>query len=378
MGGSIEQHFGELTDPRRSQGQRHTLVAIITITIVGVICGADEWTEIEDVARAKVGWLRRFLDLPHGVPSHDTLGRVFARLDPREFEACLWEWIRHLADLADSELIAVDGKTLRRSYDPADGQAALHMVSAWCPAHRLVLGQVATDQKSNEITAIPQLLKLLDLEGAVVTIDAIGTQKEIARQIIAQGGDYLLPVKENQPSLWRDVTLFFENALAETAACRPVPHGYARTVGKGHGRLEVRTAWSVWEIDWLRPWHDWAGLRSLVCVQAERRLTGRETTLERRYYISSLDGRDAARLLDLTRGHWGVENALHWSLDVCFREDDSRIRKGHAPQNLAAIRRAALGLLKNETTFAAGLKRKRRRCAMDHDYLLKALKTCET
>jgi predicted transposase YbfD/YdcC len=271
MSGSIEQYFGELADPRRNQGKRHSLVAIITVTILGMICGADEWTEIEDVAHAKIEWLRRFLDLPHGVPSHDTLGRVFARLDPREFERCLGEWITHLADLTESKLISVDGKTLRRSYDPADGKAALHMVSAWCQANRLVLGQVATDQKSNEITAIPRLLRLLDLEGAVVTIDAMGTQKQIVRQIVEQGGDYLLPVKENQPALYRDVTLFFAGLLTETKTCRQVPHAHARAVSKAHGRLEVRQAWSVWEIDWLPGRHEWSGLQSLCKVSSASR-----------------------------------------------------------------------------------------------------------
>lgn len=370
MGGSIARHFQELTDPRREQGKRHGLVEIITITILGVVCGADEWTEIEDVAQAKLAWLRRMFDLPHGLPSHDTLGRVFARIDPRQFERCLTGWITHLAELARSDLIAIDGKTLRHSYDPADGKAALHMVSAWCRANRLVLGQVATDLKSNAITAIPQLLRLLDLEGAVVTIDAMGTQRDIARQIVEQGGDYLLPVKENQPALYRDVTLFFADALASGFA--GTEHAHARTTDGGHGRLEVRRAWSVWDIAWLPSRSRWKKLRSLLCVES-RRTTGEPTSTERRYYISSLDGQDAARLLDLTRGHWGVENDLHWSLDVCFREDDSRTRKGHAPQNLAVIRRAALALLKNETDFAAGLRRKRRRCAMDHDYLLKVL-----
>jgi len=380
MNGSIAEHFRELDDPRREQGKRHRLTAIVAIAILGVICGADEWTEIEDVARAKRGWLERFLDLPHGIPSHDTLSRLFARLDPRQFERCLTGWMTHLAGLAESDLIAVDGKTLRRSDDPADGKAALQMVSAWCRANRLVLGQLATDEKSNEITAIPQLLRLLDLEGTVVTIDAMGTQKEIARQILDQGGDYLLPVKENQPTLCRDVTLFFDDAIRR--GFPHTPHAQARVLGKGHGRVEVRELWSTSEIDRLSSRHDWPGLRSIACVEARRDVRdgtdAERTSTERRYYISSLKGDDAARLLDLSRGHWGVENALHWSLDVCFREDDSRTRKGHAPENLAVLRRVVLGLLKNETTFQAGLKRKRRRCAMDHDYLYQVLTTAKS
>lgn len=310
-----------------------------------------------------------------GIPSHDTPGRLFAKLDPRQFERCLTDWITHLAGLAESDLIAIDGKTLRRSYDPADGKAALHMVSAWYRANRLVLGQLATDQKSNEITAIPQLLKPLDVDGAVVTIDAIGMQKEIARQIIEQNGDYLLPVKENQRNLCRDVTLFFDDAIRDDF--RHAPHAHARTSGKGHGRIEVRDLWSVEEIDWPRSRHNWPGLRSIACVQARRTVrdgAGDErTSTERRYYISSLEGSEPSRLLELTRGHCGVENDLHWSLDVCFRDDESRIRQGHAPENLAVLRRAVLGLLKNEKSFKAGLKRKRRRCGMDHDYLLQVL-----
>ena len=370
----IAGFFAELPDPRRPQGTRHPLGEIVALAILGVLCGADDWTEVEDVAKAKQDWLKTFLTLPHGVPSHDTFGRVFARLDPRAFERRLVAWIEDLARRTGSRLIRIDGKTARRSGDAPSAQAALHLVNAWCEANRIVLGQVAAGDKSNEITAIPELLDLLALDGAVVTIDAIGTQKSIAQRIREGGGDYLLRVKENQPNLHRQIRLFFDDAIRHDfagAAFAEFPHDETQQTDGGHGRIETRRLWSVGTIDWLQGRADWAGLRSIVCLEATRRPkngAGGPST-ERRYYVSSLPADDAPALLEAARGHWSVENGLHWSLDVAFREDDSRVRSGDAAQNLAAVRRGVLGLLKNETTFKAGLKRKRKRCAMDADYL---------
>ena len=402
----IAGFFAELPDPRRTQGTRHPLGEVIALAILGVLCGADDWTEVEDVAKAKQDWLKTFLTLPHGVPSHDTFGRVFARLDPRAFERRLVAWIEELVRRTGSRLIRIDGKTARRSGDARSGDArsgdarsgdarsgdarsgdapsapaALHLVNAWCSANRIVLGQVAAGDKSNEIAAIPELLDLLSLDGAVVTIDAIGTQKAIAERIRAGGGDYLLRVKKNQPNLHRQIRLFFDDAIRHDfagAAFAEFPHRQTQQTNGGHGRVETRRLWSVGAIDWLAGRADWAGLRSIVCLEATRRpkhgpkhgLNGAGApSTERRYYVSSLPADDAPALLEAARGHWSVENSLHWSLDVAFREDDSRARTGHAAENLAAVRRGVLGLLKNDMTFKAGLKRKRKRCAMDGDYL---------
>lgn len=366
MGDSLTEFFGDLEDPRRDQGQRHPLVSLIGIAIIGVLCGADEWTEVEEVAWLKADWLKTFLDLPHGIPSHDTLSRVFGLLEPEAFSQALLGWIQHVAALSRGELVSIDGKTLRRSYDTASGQPALHMISAWCQQNQIVLGQLATDLKDNEITAIPRLLELLDLAGAVVTIDAIGCQHDIVRQILQQNGDYLIQVKSNQGALYDDLKLYFDQMKAE--GFESVPHAKATTTEGQHGRVETRTAWSLWQIDWLKQRHAWAGLNSIVCIEAQRAQDG-QTSTERRYYISSLDGRNAAYLLNASRGHWGIENRLHWSLDVTFKEDHSRVRKDHGPANFAALRRAILGLLKQETTAKTSLKGKRRRCAMAHNYL---------
>lgn len=374
MAGSITRHFSSLPDPRSDQGKRHLLSDLLAITILAVICGADDWVEIEDFAHAKLGWLKTFLRLPNGIPSHDTLGRVFARLDPQAMEQCFGQWVACLAKTRPGQdrLIAIDGKTIRRSFDHADKKAAIHMVSAWCCVNRLTLGQLATDLKSNEITAIPRLLGLLDLKAAVVTIDAMGCQKDIAQAILQGGGDYLLAVKDNHKTLHEDLKLFFDEAIA--GRWEHTAHAYHDTVEKDHGRIETRRLWCTWEVHWLKRHHAWAGLRSIVCVECVRELAGK-ASVERRYYISSLSGTDAAAMLAMVRGHWSVENQLHWSLDVAFGEDACRVRMGHAAEHLSRIRRIALALLKRETTFKAGIKRKRLRCALDHDYLLKAINT---
>jgi len=363
-------YFAALPDPRMNRTKRHLLGDILTIAICAVICGADGWVQVAQFGRCKLKWFQTFLALPYGIPSHDTFGRVFARLDPTALEQCFLKWIAALATATHGRLIAIDGKTIRRSLDTAHGQAAIHMVSAWCQAHHLVLGQVATAAKSNEITAIPELLQLLDIKDAVVTTDAMGCQKKIAAQIVAQGGNYILQLKGNQGGLHAETAALFDQCLRDD--CRGVAYTTAVTNDKGHGRIEQRRLWVTPEINWFAEKEQWLGLRSLVRVEARRTVNG-QTSVEQRYYLSSLDGQDPQRMLALIRGHWGVENALHWSLDISFREDDCRIRQGHAAENFSRLNRIALNLLKSETQEKVGIKTKRLRCGWDHDYLLKVL-----
>jgi predicted transposase YbfD/YdcC len=368
--GGFLRFFGELEDPRVNRTKRHSLGDILAVAICAIICGADGWTQVAKFGRCKLKWFRTFLDLPNGIPSHDTFGRVFAALAPRSFEECFVNWIANLATASTGRLIAIDGKTIRRSLDAANGKAAIHMVSAWCAANHMVLGQLATDAKSNEITAIPDLLKLLDLSDAVVTIDAAGCQKKIAEQIVQQGGHYLLQLKGNQGSLHDETVLLFDQCLRDD--CHGIAYGTAATTDGGHGRIEERRIWATSEVGWFAEKGKWKNLRSLIRVQA-RRTVGPETSEEYRYYISDLPADNASGLLAYIRGHWGIENTLHWCLDINFREDDRRIRQGHAAENFARLSRIALNLLKAETTNDGGIKTKRLCCGWDHDYLLKVL-----
>ena len=356
---SIQQHFGELDDPRIDRCKRHELLDIVTIALCAVICGADDWTEVAAFGRAKLAWFKTFLALPHGIPSHDTFGRVFARLDPVQFEACFLRWIRSLADVLPGTVIAVDGKEARRSHDQRLGKAAITMVSAWAADNHLVLGQVATDAKSNEITAIPDLLQALALKGCIVTIDAAGCQTDIAQQVIAQGGDYVLALKDNQATMAADVALLFQDCHASRPGSYPADH--AQTIEKGHGRIETRDCWMIADPAVLAPLRRseaWAGLQSVIEVRAERQLPD-ERTVATRYYLSSLPA-NAEQALRVTRTHWQVENSLHWVLDVAFREDDSRVRVDHGPENFAILRRLALNLLKQDTSLKIGIKGKRK------------------
>jgi predicted transposase YbfD/YdcC len=369
---NILAHFQALDDPRISPATRHKLLDIVAIAICAVICGADTWVEVAAFGRAKEPWLRTFLELPHGIPSHDTFGRVFAALDPAQFEAGFRSWVAAVAAVSADSVVAVDGKTLRRSHDVAQGKEALVLVSAWAEANRLVLGQVAVADGSNEIPAIPVLLQQLALDGCLVTVDAAGCQTAIATQIVAQGADYVLALKENQPTLHAAVAILFREGQANGFTAGTLD--YRRTVEKNHGRIEVRQVWAVEDpalLAYLDPRGAWPQLRSVAMVVAERRI-GEEISRETRYYLSSLPG-DAKRIGKAVRGHWGIENRLHWVLDIAFREDESRVRQGHAGQNLAVLRRLALNLLRQETTAKMGTKAKRLKAGWDHAYLLKIL-----
>jgi predicted transposase YbfD/YdcC len=370
MAGSIGKQFKGLRDPRGKLGRRHSLPALIAIAICAVICGSEGWTDIEEFGNAKLPWFKTFLDLPHGIPSHDTFGRVFAALKPAAFERCFQRWVKGLVQGGQRRLIAVDGKTLRRSFDQAAGKAAIHMVSAFAAANHLVFGQIKTAVKSNEITAIPQLLKLLDLQDAVVTIDAMGCQRAIAQEIVAGGGHYVLAVKDNQPLLHAKIKTLLDEAIAQNFKGLS-GDSYSNT-GKGHGRIETRTCWSTGEVHHLKGIGHWAGLASVAAVQATRRHHDQVET-ERRYFISSLPGDDAQALAQAVRMHWGVENPLHWILDVVFNEDQSRVRKGYGDENLSRLRRVALNKLQLETSRKRSIRAKRLRAGWDHDYLLQIL-----
>ena len=371
-GVSIVESFRGLEDPRIDRCKRHQLLDIITIAICAVICGADSWVHIEMFGKSKEEWFRTFLDLPHGIPSHDTFGDVFSRLDPDRFQECFMEWSRSVAELLPGEVVAIDGKTVRRSHDKGAGRQAIHLVSAWASANTLTLGQVKTEEKSNEITAIPRLLELLDLKGCIVTIDAMGCQKEIAQGILDREADYLLAVKENQGRLYQDIRDLFE--AGDGSGLEGLPHDYATTLNKGHGRIERRECWVISDpacLEYLSTGRDWPGLRSVVKVVG-RRETDTGTTVHSRYYISSLAA-PAEQMLRAARAHWSIENSLHWSLDVTFGEDQSRMRKDHSPQNMATLRQIAHNQLKRETSLKVGIQGKRLQAGWKDDYLLKVL-----
>jgi len=368
---TLQSIFEAIEDPRVDRTKQHHLLDIIIIAILGVLCGEEGWVEIESFGKTKEAWLKTCLDLPNGIPSHDTFGRVFARIDPKQFEECFLNWVRSLNEKI-AGVVALDGKTLRRSHDAANGKKALHMVSAWAAENRLVLAQVAVDEKSNEITAIPELLKLLALEGCIVTIDAIGTQRAIAAQIIEQNGDYALALKENQGNLYENVKDTF--ALARKDQFRDIEHQFYETIEKDHGRLEIRKHWIIDDLEqltYLDQEGKWKGLQAIGMVVSERRI-GLEVTTETRYYLLSF-AREVQRFAISIRSHWGIENSVHWVLDVAFREDESRIRTGHADHNLAVLRHLALNLLRQEKTAKMGIKAKRLKAGWGNDYLLKVL-----
>ena len=364
-------HFSILPDPRMERTKKHRLLDIIFIAICTVICGGEDFTDMELFGKAKEEWLRTVLELPHGIPSHDTFGRVFALLDPTAFGECFISFAAALHEVTKGEVIALDGKTVRHSFDTATGKKAVHLVSAWASEHGLALGQLKVDGKSNEITALPALLKLLDVKGCVVTMDAMGCQKDLAKQIIEQKGDYVLCLKGNQSSLHEEAQYFFEEA--KKLDWHDVPYRYQETVEKDHGRIEVRRCWMVEEvaIEWLERQDQWPGLASLAAIESERRL-GKKVTKETRYFISSLTG-NVQHLAEAARKHWGIENSLHWVLDVTLNEDRSRIRKEHAPENLALVRRLALNLIKKAKPPKASVRGSIKRAGWDTSFLQEIL-----
>jgi predicted transposase YbfD/YdcC len=366
---SLGFHFSFLTDPRVQRTQAHSLHDILMIALCALLCGAENFVEFERFGEAKRGWLARFLKLPNGIPSHDTFGRVFALLDPRQFSECFSNWTRSLRQSFAAEIVAIDGKTLRRSHDRAKGREPIHMVSAWARENGLVLGQRKVDSKSNEITAIPELLRALDLAGCIVTIDAMGCQREIAQAIGAAQADYVLALKGNQGGLHGEVKGFLEDMQAHRFV--GVAHDFLETSEEGHGRRETRRYWITEESTWLTTRDQWAHLRSIGMVESTRESQG-ESTTERRFYISSLRA-DAPTFARAVRGHWSIENSLHWSLDVSFGEDQCRVRTGHAAENFAILRHLVLNLLKADTTKKVGLKAKQKCAGWDHDYLLSLL-----
>ena len=368
---TISEHFSHLKDPRIERTKLHKLIDIITITICAVISGADTWVDIELYGETKYKWLKKFLELPNGIPSHDTFARVFANLDPEQLQQCFLKWIQSISKITFGEIVAIDGKTLRHSYNKSADKAAIHMVSAWATTNHLVLGQVKVDEKSNEITAIPKLLKVLDLTGCIVTIDAMGCQKEIIKQIITQNADYVITLKKNQGYLYDRVEKLF-NTLSKDRFEKCIQNDYYRAES-GHAREDARYYQMLSNVqDIVDPDGEWQNLNSIGFVDYLREEKNGKTTKERRYYISSLPN-NAEVLAKAIRGHWGIENQLHWVLDVQFNEDDSRIRKDNAPENLAIIRQIALNLLKQEKTAKNGIKNKRKKAGWDNDYLLKVL-----
>jgi len=364
----LTQHFSNLTDPRVERTKEHLLLDIVVIAICAILAGADGWVAVEAFGHAKEKWLRTFLELPNGIPSHDTFGRVFAALDPFEFQQSFLSWIEAVSERLKGEIVAVDGKTLRRSHDKGLGQNAIHMVSAWATAQRLVLGQRKIDDKSNEITALPELLRVLALEGCIVTVDALGCQTDIAETIVNQGAEYVLAVKENQGKLREDLKDLFDGAAA--VQFREVPHAHGRQVTKDHGRLEIRDCWVITDqeyLDFVRRHDAWKNLRSLIRIHTEVQ-RGRKRSEETRYFISSLQA-TPQDMLTAIRGHWGIENGLHWILDVAFREDDSRVRKAHAAENFAVLRHIAINLLNRARNGKDSIKTMRLRAGWDEAFL---------
>jgi predicted transposase YbfD/YdcC len=365
----LEEHFVGLPDPRRRK-VTYPLVNIVTIAVCAVICGADDFVSITRWAEVKRDWLATFLDMSAGIPSHDRFNAIFKALRPEEFEKCLLSWITALHEITDGQVVAIDGKTLRRSFDAASGKAAIHMVSAWATDNQVSLGQVVVDEKSNEITAIPKLLEILDVSGCLVTIDAMGCQREIAQKIVDGGADYVLAVKDNQPKLHEAISDFFTEHLEDDL--QRVPHRQHETHEKGHGRLDERYYFLAKLPEDFPLAQRWPGLKAIgMAVRVTEHDDGRASDDVRFYIVSRYTS--GKRFADAVRGHWGIENKLHWQLDVTFDEDQCRLRKGHADANFSLLRRTSLSLLKNNHTRKLGVKNKRLNAAWQDSYLLEVL-----
>jgi len=376
---SLVEHFKSIADPRVERTKDHDLLDILVIAICALLCAAESFNDMEDFGRAKEDWFGSFLKLRNGIPSHDTFNRVFAAIDPKEFLECFLRWTQSLRQAVAQEIVALDGKALRRALNRDENPK--YVVSAWAESNDLVLGQLKVDEKSNEITALPELLRVLELAGCIVTVDAMGCQKKIAKEVIEADADYVLALKGNQETVHAEVKSFLDATLEEKQKKRPkgavIPKAAVNlqqleTVEKDHGRLEIRRYYQSAELDWFADSAKWEGLRSVGLVEAVREVDGK-TTIERRYYLSSLS-LDVATFARAVRGHWGVENKLHWVMDVCFREDQSRARTGYAAENLATLRRLALNLLKQERTKKRGIRGKQLNAGWDHAYLLKLLR----
>lgn len=368
----IEEHFSKVKDPRKDRTKEHKLIDILIIAMCAIICGAEGWVDIELYGNSKLQWLKTFLALPNGIPSHDTFGRVFSMIDAKQFQLAFYEWVLAVNEIIQGQIINIDGKCLRSSDDQKLGKRAIYMVSAWATENEIVLGQRKVDEKSNEITAIPELLKILAISGCIVTIDAIGTQTNIAKTIVEAHADYVLSVKENQGHLFEDISTLF--AVDQAQDFKYASFEYKKTISKGHGRIDIRECWSTSNpayLSLIRGLENWIGLHSITMI-INTRIIGDQETKQVRYYISSLPS-NAEKILRAVRKHWSIENELHWVLDVALNEDHSRVRKDQAPENLAVLRHIALNLLKHEKTAKGGIHAKQLQAGWKEDYLLKVL-----
>lgn len=363
---SLIEHLSIISDFRDGPAKKHLLIDVLMISVCSMLAGAEGFTDMELFGKAKEAWFRGFLKLPHGIPSHDTFLRVFAVMEPKVFAQSFMSWTQSVRQKLEREVVAVDGKTVRRSYDRAHGREAIHMVNAWATENGLSLGQVKTSDKSNEITAVPELLRALELEGCIVTLDAMGCQKNIAKEIREADAEYVLALKGNHEVVHEEVGSFLREA--RHTKWKKTPHDFLETVEKGHGRIETRQYWITEKIEWFADRSKWEGLRSMGMVESVRQI-GETTTTQIRFYLCSIQA-DAKEFARAVRGHWAVENNLHWVLDVCFREDQCRARMGHASQNLAILRQIALNAIKRDTSRSKhGVRPRQKIAGWDNSYL---------
>jgi predicted transposase YbfD/YdcC len=370
---SIVEHFRTLEDPRIARTKKHLLLDILVIAVCTLLTGGEGFQDMELFGKSKRAWLQTFLALPHGIPSHDTFGRVFARLNPKRFQECFLAWTQAVAQLTKGALVSLDGKTVRASFDRATASSPLHMLSAWCSEQGgLVLGQIKTEEKSNEITAIPDLLQLLAIKGCIVTIDAMGCQTAIAGQIRDQGGDYLLALKKNHKKAYTAIKAHFQQQIEHNLPWRNADN-FFDAFDNTHGRRVRRRVWVMTDLETLPALKKWPGLQAVIAVETIRMAHKQApVTSDYRFYLSSLP-RSATAFVTMIRHHWDIENKLHWSLDVTFNEDSCRIRQEHAPENVVSLRHIALNLLRQESSHHISLRQKRLLCSLDEHYLLMVL-----